>query len=744
MIEPSYSTSQFDRDDRMGGTAKAPPEEKPAHRLDSTKMLSLHRKMQEWFMQEQIRQAHNRYQMALDQDYYDALQWTEDDAQVLLDRGQSPAVFNEIKPTVDWVIGTERRTRIDYKVMPRNKEGLKDADNKTKLLKYLSDVNKTPFHRSYAFADAAKCGMGVLETGLRGDPTEELLFTRSENWRFCLYDSNAREPDMSDARYFFRWKWVDLDVAEAYFPDRKDVIRPAATSNQTVNGDEDDGDIWYMGARVTNASEDYAPAGKYRPYAGSAFAGSTRERVRLYECWYTKPVPVKRFSAGPAEGETFDPKNPEHVLYARQGLSTFDKVEMQVWCSIYTDKGIVWNGRSPYRHNRIPFVIVWAYRRARDNAPYGIIRNLRDPQDDLNKRASKALHILSSKQVIMDAGAVEDVEELREEVARPDGIIEKRPGKALEIRTEADLARDHLGLMERDIAHIRNVGGVNNENLGRQTNATSGVAITARQEQGSVVTTELFDNLRFAVQALGEMELANIEQFYDQPKVVRVVGERGNASFVELNKEGPNGEIVNSVTANHADFVVSEQDFRSSLRQAMFESMFDLVGRLGQVNPQVALNLLDLVVEMVDVPNRDELVSRIRKLNGQRDPDAEPTPEEQAEMQQAAQQAAIQQQIQNETLMNTLRKLKAEGSKLDAQTVQTHVDAMLAALEGAQVVAAAPATAPIADEIMRSAGFKDATPEETMPQGIQPPAMPPAQPMQPPPMANGLAPTEGV
>ena len=261
---------------------------------------------------------------------------------------------------------------------------------------------------------------------------------------------------------------------------------------------------------------------------------------------------------------------------------------------------------------------------------------------------------------------------------------------------------------------------------------------------GQQVVAQVVDVRRFAVQQLGELELANIEQFYDQPKVVRVVGERGNASFVELNAEGPDGEIVNSITANHADFVVSEQDFRSSLREAMFESMFDLVGRLSQVNPQVALNLLDLVVEMVDVPNRDELVSRIRKLNGQRDPDAEPTPEEVAEQQQAAQQAAIQQQIQYETLMNTLRKLKAEGSKLDAETVQKHVDSMLAALEGAQIVAAAPATAPIADEIMRSAGFKDATPEETLPQGTQPPAMPPAQPMQAPPMADGLAATEGV
>lgn len=748
-IEKSYSSSPFDDPTRFGGTADAAPAEKPANPMDAPAMTRLHAQLLDWFTQENERQAHNRFQMALDQDYADGLQWTEEDAEVLQERGQAPLVFNEVKPTVDWVIGTERRTRIDYKVQPRKKEGNKDAENKTQLLKYLSDVNKTPFHRSRAFGDAVRAGMGVLEVGLRGDPTEELLFTRYENWRNCLYDSNSVELDMSDARYFFRWKHVDEDVALAYFPGRADVIKRSVVNGITLNGSEDEEDIWYMGARVTSAGEDFAPVGKYRPYSGSAYASSSRNRVKMMECWYTKPVPVRKFSYGPAEGEVFDTENPEHVAYARAGFSLYDNVEMQVWCAIFTKSGMLFNGRSPYKHNRIPFVVVWCYRRARDNAPYGMIRNLRDPQDDLNKRASKSLWILSSKQVVMDENAVEDIEVLRNEVARPDGIIVKRPNKALDIRTETQLADAHVQLMERDIMHIRNVGGVNSENLGRTTNATSGIAIQARQEQGSVVTTEPFDNLRLAVQLVGEMELSNVEQFYDEPKVVRIIGERGVAKFVELNQAGPDGTVLNSITEQQADFVVSEQDFRSNLRQAMFESMFDLVGRLAQMNPMVALNLLDLVVEMVDVPNRDELVARIRKLSGQRDPEAEPTPEEQAADQAAAEQNAITQKIQTETLAAQLRKLQAEGEKLDAATMLQHIDGMLKALEAAQLVSAVPETTPIADEIMRSAGFKDIVPEQQEPAAIEQaepiPESPAAEMAEPMPQAAGITqPPEGA
>jgi hypothetical protein len=159
----------------------------------------------------------------------------------------------------------------------------------------------------------------------------------------------------------------------------------------------------------------------------------------------------------------------------------------------------------------------------------------------------------------------------------------------------------------------------------------------------------------------------------------------------------------------------------------MFESLFDLVGRLAQMNPMVALNLLDLVVEMVDVPNRDELVSRIRKLSGQRDPEAEPTPEEKAAEQAANEQTALTQQIQTETLAAQLRKLQAEGDGLDARAVMTKVDAMLRALEAAQIVAAVPGSTPVADEILMNAGHKDRVPEPQEPAAIEQ-----AEPMQEP------------
>lgn len=749
------ASSAFDDDTRMGGLAdvvEAAPT--TAHRLDSGPMLARFRKLQEWFDQEWQRQAANRYQMALDCDYYDGLQWSEEDAQVLMNRNQAPLVFNEIKPTIDWMIGTERRTRIDAKVLGREKNDNDNAQAKSQLLKYLDDTNKTVFHRSHAFADAIRAGLGWMEVGLLGDPTEEMLYKRYESWRNMLYDSNDTTRDLSESRYIFRWKWLDDDIAEAYFPDRADIIRRAVVDGTSITSESDE-DVWYMGARVTAPGQDYdgASVGKYTPIDHSALAWSRRSRVKLIECWYRMPVLKKKFSGGDLRGVVFDSQNPDHMAALQQGHSVFDKLEMEIRCAIFTSAGLVFEGVSPYNHGRFPFIPIWCYRRQRDNAPYGAIRQMRDPQDDLNKRHSKAQWILSTNQVEMEEDAVDDIEELRQEAANPNGILVRKRGKELKIHRDNNLAEQQLLLMDRDAEHIRNVGGVTPENMGRVTASDSGKAILARQEQGGVITAEPFDNLRYAVQLEGEISLAMLEQFYSMPKVIRILGERGAAKYQEINKVDPEtGEVLNSITASHADYVVSEQDFKSSLRQAMFESLFDIVGRLAQMNPEVALNLLDLVVEMADLPGRDELVARIRKINGQRDPDSDPTPEEIAAQQEADAKKAEAEQMEVERLRAELEHMRAKTKDLVAAAVKKGTETAYAAMQAGQVIATMPAVAPIADEVMRSAGYQDPNPAGDDPNFPVPPAAMAQQvdfptntsPMLPAPATAGVGEMAGI
>lgn len=202
------------------------------HDLDSEQHQKLHSRLMAFYTQELSLQEENRRQQAEDEDFYDNEQWSEEDKAVMDSRGQMALVFNVIATTVDWVLGTERRMRTDFKVLPRRKDGGKQAERKTQLLKYLDDVNRTGYDVSRAFSDAVKTGLGWLEDGVQDDMDGEPIYTRFESWRNMLRDSASVELDLSDARYVFRSKWVDEDIAVAMFPDREGIITATIDSGR--------------------------------------------------------------------------------------------------------------------------------------------------------------------------------------------------------------------------------------------------------------------------------------------------------------------------------------------------------------------------------------------------------------------------------------------------------------------------------------------------------------------------------
>lgn len=673
------------------------PEEKPdrpPHPLDSPSSKKRLTKLMEWYNAEREKQSVNRYQQAIDEDFYDNLQWSDEDAEEVMERGQAPLTFNEVATTIDWIIGTEKRTRVDFKVLPRAEDDVKVAHVKTQTLKFTSDVNKVPFARSLAFADSVKVGVGWLEDGARTDPTEEPVFSRHESWRNIIWDSCAKERDLSDARYLFRIRWVDLDIAIAMFPARKSQLEQAAVA-ANLWGSEEDEDLWYLGQHLQQRDMNGQVIHRRTYISDAGMLMNRRARVRLIEAWYREPERCFMCQGEVFDGERFDAKNPAMAQAYQQGvISIYDHLMMKVRCAIMTERDMMQDMPSPYRHNRFPFTPIWCYRRGRDGMPYGPIRRIRDPQEDLNKRASKALFMISTNRVVADADSVEDHDEAREEAARPDAYIIKKRGTEFRIENNAEFADRHLALMDRDERMIQKAGGVTDENLGRRTNAVSGEAIKARQLQGSVVTAEIFDNLRFAVQLQGEVQLSLAEQFITEAKVIRLLGARGKIDWVKINQPEPqpDGSVryINDITASKADFVVDEQDFSQSVRQSMFESMTELVGRIAQVNPIAALKILKMALEFSDLPNKEDMAREIASLVGITDKDpADMTPEEREEYEVKKQSEEMQSQMQMEAATKEIQEKAAKIDKLLADAERARADAEHAraqAMETAQRV----------------------------------------------------------
>jgi hypothetical protein len=342
---------------------------------------------------------------------------------------------------------------------------------------------------------------------------------------------------------------------------------------------------------------------------------SPRDRVFLVECQYRVPARKKLLRGkelGSLQGITFNEEKHQELVELGIGQPVESTV-MEMRQMIFTGDSVLQDGESPYRHKRFSLVPIWGFKRKKDGTPYGIVRNLRDPQKDLNKRRSKALYLLSANRVVADDDAIDNTDQswsdIVQEANRPDGLIKINPKsvRGVEIQNENKMAEEHVMLMTQDEKYIQSASGVTDELMGRDTNAVSGKAIRARQEQGGVVTTAFFDNNRLAFKISGEIILSMIEQLYTEEKKIRITGgENGKTpEFLEINKYDPEtDDIIGDITASQADFVISEQDYSATIREAMFESMTEIIKTM---QPEAAIQILDLVFELSDLPGKREV-----------------------------------------------------------------------------------------------------------------------------------------
>lgn len=657
------------------------------------------------YVRELDTQAEWRYRMGEDEAFYDGDQISEEDRAAMELRGQLPITYNVIAPSVNWMLGQERRARTQPRILARHDTGSKHAEQKSKLMKYVYDQSQGEMAISHAYRDAVRSGLGWLESGRQPDDEGEPVFMSKESWRNILHDSRAEKLDFSDARFMFRTRWSDLDVAGKLFskPWQQALIEQSAVETNDVFLSYD-----HYGDDLMDERERYeAEMGRMRTEGDAR-----RQRIRLIEAWYRTPVETEVILGGEFHGSIYMPGHPGHEDSLMQGAGIATRVKMRMHVAIMTSKGMLHVQPSPYVHNNFPFTPIVGNLKAGTGEPYGIIRNLKDIQTDVNRRAAKALHIISTNKIVMDEGAVDDVDKLAEEVARPDAIISKKKGYNLDLNADRELAPAHMELFSRGVMMIQSISGITDENMGRETNATSGRAIHARQDQGTTTTWHYTDNLRYAVRAHGEKMLALIEQYYTREKQFRITNERGTPDWVKVNDHLPESQIA----LTRADFIVSEDEWKASIRQQQVTEMLEVLQQLAPVAPQLVFGLLDLLVEAMDIPNKEEIVSRIRNITGMEDPDLDPENADEETMQRRAAKQA-QAEMERRAAAAEIAGVEADAAEKKAKAFKAAIDGLSAghALTGAQIdtlnkameaavnaLNAKPA-APVADKILGDA-----------------------------------------
>ncbi|MGH8117413.1 MAG: hypothetical protein ACREPJ_08935, partial [Rhodanobacteraceae bacterium] len=425
--------------DGLGADAAAPdPDDKPRSFLDSDKHAALLAKLENWWSEARDAHMDNRREQMIDADYVDMIQWRADEAAVLQERGQAPLNSALLKQMVDWVTGTERRTRIDWDVLPRKDGDVEIANTKKQVLKWVSDVNGSPWERSRQFWDETTVGVGWIEDCFNNDRFEEGITNRHQDWKEMWWDPYSRSNVLRDCRYLHRAKFLDLDYAIAMMPDRADELtrRAANTIDASMEIAALDDGLPMMFYGLTPQSANRGGITAFGTVSSELVVRHPRKRLLVVETWFKKAENVPMLMGdGPDDtgfgGRRFDPQNVGHQhALANGALSLVDGVSEDMWVALWTPGALLRVNRSPYKHNKFPFTPAWASRRHRDGMPYGIVRQSRDAIDELNKRRSKILFELSTNQLFYESDAWDQVDEAQnlEESKRPDGEIRLAAG----------------------------------------------------------------------------------------------------------------------------------------------------------------------------------------------------------------------------------------------------------------------------------------------------------------------------
>lgn len=523
--------------------------------------------------------------------YYHGAQWTDDERRILNERNQPPVTTNRISLKIDGIVGVVERLRQDPKAQARHQAFAAGAEIGTAAVREVLDANAWERLSSEVAQDLAIDGLGGLERDVEPDTDGQLnsVLRRVAPETF-FYDPRSVRPDFSDARYMGVYKWMDLDAAIEMMPERENDLKEAVEgTSMDAFGLQDWEKLWY----------------------------DTRlKRVKVVEIWY-------KFRGG--------------WRYA-----------------IHTGNLILSEGESPYRDRRGKGRCRYNMASAgidQNGDRYGFVRNMKSPQDEINHRRSKLLHILNTNQVIYEDGAVDDVNEAKRQLARPDGAVKVNPGQQrFEIRDLQIQMQGQAELLAEAKNEIDNFGPTP-ALLGSGPGSQSGRAQAMQQQAGIAQLGPYFGRYKAWKIGLYRDVWWDVQQFWTDERFIRVAGP-DEMQFLPINQmvmtdQGP--RIANAIGDLDLDIVMDEGPDTVTLNEDTMQVLDSMIQKGLIAGP----GALPLVAEVAN------LTPSVRQKLAAMSQPAAPS-EEQAAMQQAAQQ------LQFADAQAQVRKTNAEADRASA------------------------------------------------------------------------------
>ena len=601
--------------------------------------------------------------------FYRGEQWDEADISALDDQGRPALTINTILPTVNTVLGEQSTRRADVQFKPRGNGNQETADVLSRLYMQIADNNKLEWLESQAFADGLIQDRGWFDVRIDfSDHINGEVRVETKDPLDIIIDPDAKEYDPRTWNEIFETKWMSIEeIEETYGQEKADKLRMIAEVGTTLGADsmeyEDEtyGDTDkenYHGADYPNNPEDARTLRSIRVVE--------RQHYKLKDCiLYVDPV------TGDKRDVPYDWGKKKREKFADDyGLYIVEKKKRAVRWTVTADTVVLHDDWSPYEHfTLVPYFPYW-----RRGKPFGMVRNLISPQEQLNKISSQELHIVNTTANsgwIVESGSLTGMtaDDLEEHGAETGLVLEFNrgstpPGKIPPNQIPTGLDR----IAQKAASNIKQISGISDSMLGTDGAEVSGVAIQAKQNRGVLMIQVPLDNLKKTRQYLAEKVLNLVQRYYTEERVIQITDESDPFKPREpmaINQVTPEGQIINDLTLGEYDVIIATAPARDNFDEVQFAEAVEL-RKAGVPIPD------DLIVEYSHLARKANIAQRIRQMQGTEPPTPEQAQLAQFEMESRIRStqleiAKLEAEVKNLESTAQLNMAKAQGEASDPQ-----------------------------------------------------------------------------
>jgi hypothetical protein len=517
-------------------------------------------------------------------DFYDGDQWDAEDRKKLEEEGRPALTINLTRPQLDLLCGVQRQEKVDLKFIGRTQDDAPIAQAMTKLVKYVCDRNDLEMRQGDVFFDGAVSGRGwfMVEMSYRDDWLNGEIIVRKEDPDEVIIPRGV-ERDLSDCPWLLRIKRVPLQTAKRLWPKFASKFQTIAEIRKAEQQTADD------------TESDYGEASSAQP-AGSYEVGEIgSDDVEIIEAYWEDFEPM-RFMVDEATGdvqEIQDETAAKQAIEAVPNLKIIERSRRVIKCARVSGSAVI-EGPVATCDNRYPPVPFFCYRGRRGD--YGVVKNIIDPQLEVNKRRSQTLHIINTS---ANSGWIADDPELLAQLeafgSRPGMTALKKAGTTYERIQPAALPAAVMQMEEQNKDDIKAISGVNSDLLGIREATQSGVAIDLRMRQGLTVIAQIFDNFRLALKEVARRIAARIVAYMPEDEIGRILGEEATPELVSA---------IKGADVLKYDLVAAQSPSSPSVRMSNFMMLMDM-RKAGVPIPD------DLIVEASDIPGKEKILEKL-------------------------------------------------------------------------------------------------------------------------------------